>query len=63
MPSPLPRRDRGRDRFAPRMSAASQKTLGIMSLIALFGMPFVLAYTGIIYWVFRGKVQLGKFSY
>jgi cytochrome d ubiquinol oxidase subunit II len=44
-------------------AAASQKTLGIMSLVALFGMPFVLAYTGVIYWVFRGKVQLGKFSY
>jgi len=44
-------------------AAASQKTLGIMRLIALFGMPFVLAYTVTIYWVFRGKVQLGKFSY
>jgi cytochrome d ubiquinol oxidase subunit II len=44
-------------------SAASQKTLAIMRLIAFCGMPFVLAYTGTIYWVFRGKVQLGKFSY
>jgi cytochrome d ubiquinol oxidase subunit II len=26
-------------------------------------MPFVLTYTAVIYWVFRGKVQLGKFSY
>ena len=44
-------------------AASSQKTLGIMALIALVGMPFVLTYTVIIYWVFRGKVELGKFSY
>jgi cytochrome d ubiquinol oxidase subunit II len=44
-------------------AAASQKTLGIMRVIAFCGMPFVLAYTATIYWVFRGKVQLGKFSY
>jgi cytochrome bd-type quinol oxidase subunit 2 len=34
-----------------------------MQIIALCGMPFVLTYTVIIYRVFRGKVQLGKFSY
>ena len=34
-----------------------------MAIIAATGMPFVLAYTGVIYWVFRGKVELGKFSY
>lgn len=44
-------------------AASSQKTLGIMLIIALLGMPFVMAYTAVIYWVFRGKVQLGKFSY
>jgi len=44
-------------------SASSLKTLGIMRNIAFLGMPFVLCYTGIIYWVFRGKVELGKFSY
>ena len=44
-------------------AAASQKTLGIMRIIAVCGMPFVLTYTATIYWVFRGKVQLGKFSY
>jgi cytochrome bd ubiquinol oxidase subunit II len=44
-------------------AASSQKTLSIMRNIAFLGMPFVLAYTAIIYWVFRGKVQLGKFSY
>ncbi len=44
-------------------SASSQKTLGIMALIAVLGMPFVLTYTAVIYWTFRGKVELGKFSY
>ena len=34
-----------------------------MAIIAAIGMPFVLTYTGIVYWVFRGKVKLGKFSY
>ncbi|RPJ48514.1 MAG: cytochrome d ubiquinol oxidase subunit II [Candidatus Latescibacterota bacterium] len=44
-------------------AASSQKTLGIMRIIAFIGMPFVLAYTAVIYWVFRGKVEIGKFSY
>lgn len=44
-------------------AASSQKTLGIMRTIAIVGMPFVLAYTVVIYWTFRGKVELGKFSY
>jgi cytochrome d ubiquinol oxidase subunit II len=44
-------------------AAASQKTLSIMRLVAFCGMPFVIAYTVTIYWIFRGKVQLGKFSY
>lgn len=44
-------------------AASSQKTLGIMQIIAFVGMPFVLTYTVIIYWTFRGKVELGKFSY
>jgi cytochrome bd ubiquinol oxidase subunit II len=44
-------------------AASSHKTLAIMATIAACGMPFVLAYTSVVYWVFRGKVQLGKFSY
>ncbi len=44
-------------------AASSDKTLGIMCLIAFLGMPFVLSYTAVVYWVFRGKVQIGKFSY
>jgi cytochrome d ubiquinol oxidase subunit II len=44
-------------------NAASQKTLGIMLTIAILGVPFVIAYTVSIYWVFRGKVEIDRFSY
>jgi len=44
-------------------AASSQKTLGIMAIIAIVGMPFVLAYTAAIYWAFRGKVRIGEHSY
>jgi cytochrome d ubiquinol oxidase subunit II len=44
-------------------AASSPKTLTIMLIIAVIGMPFVLAYSGIIYWTFRGKVELGEHSY
>lgn len=44
-------------------AASSPKTLKIGLLIAAIGMPFVLAYTAVVYWTFRGKVELGKDSY
>ena len=44
-------------------SASTEKSLGIMLGFAVLGLPFVLAYTATIYWVFRGKVEVGKFSY
>jgi cytochrome d ubiquinol oxidase subunit II len=44
-------------------AASSSKTLGIMLVIAIVGMPLVLAYTASIYWLFRGKVKLDRFSY
>jgi len=44
-------------------AASSSKTLGIMLIIAIIGVPLVLAYTAGIYWVFRGKVKLEKTSY
>ncbi len=44
-------------------AASSRKTLGIMAIIALIGMPFVLAYTAAIYWAFRGKVKISEHSY
>jgi cytochrome d ubiquinol oxidase subunit II len=44
-------------------AASSQKTLNIMLIVAIIGVPFVLAYTISIYWIFRGKVKLDKMSY
>ena len=44
-------------------AASSQKTLNIMLIIAMIGIPFVLAYTVSIYWIFRGKVKLTNMSY
>ena len=42
---------------------SSQKTLGIMLIIAIIGVPIVLAYTVSIYWIFRGKTRLGHVGY
>ena len=44
-------------------SASSSKTLAIMLIVALIGVPLVLAYTSTIYFIFRGKVKLDPMSY
>ncbi len=44
-------------------AASSPQTLFIMLIIALIGVPIVLAYTGSIYYIFRGKVKLDSMSY
>jgi cytochrome d ubiquinol oxidase subunit II len=44
-------------------AASSATTLGIMLTIAVIGIPVVVAYTTVIYWIFRGKVRLGAHSY
>jgi cytochrome d ubiquinol oxidase subunit II len=44
-------------------AASSPKTLGIMLVVAGIGMPLVLSYSGIVYWTFRGKVELDDHSY
>lgn len=44
-------------------AASSQKTLYIMLIIALIGVPIVLAYTACIYYIFRGKTKLSSHSY
>jgi cytochrome bd ubiquinol oxidase subunit II len=44
-------------------AASSAKTLGLMLVMALVGLPVVLAYTISIYWIFRGKVTLDRTSY
>jgi cytochrome d ubiquinol oxidase subunit II len=44
-------------------AASSARTLKIMLIIAILGMPMVIAYTVSIYWIFRGKVKLDASSY
>jgi cytochrome d ubiquinol oxidase subunit II len=44
-------------------AASSPATLTVMLVIALIGVPMVLAYTGSIYYIFRGKVKLDTMSY
>jgi cytochrome d ubiquinol oxidase subunit II len=44
-------------------ASSTEKTLKIMTLIAAIGVPIVLAYTTTVYYIFRGKVKIGKDSY
>ncbi len=44
-------------------SSSSPKTLEILLLIAMIGVPLVVSYTLAIYWIFRGKVKLDSSSY
>ncbi len=44
-------------------TASSEKSLTVMLIIAIIGVPFVLAYTAGIYWVFRGKVDRAHLHY
>lgn len=44
-------------------AASSPKTLGIMLVIALIGIPLVLTYTAIVYWTFRRRVIIAEHSY
>ncbi len=44
-------------------AASESNTLTVMLVIALIGMPFVLAYTSGVYYIFRGKVKLTPQSY
>jgi len=39
-------------------AASSPGTLRTMLIIAAIGMPFVLVYTGAVYWTFRGRVKM-----
>jgi cytochrome d ubiquinol oxidase subunit II len=43
--------------------ASSAYTLKTMAILAVFGLPFVISYTSIIYWTYRGKVKLDEMSY
>lgn len=44
-------------------AASEQRTLVVMLVIAVIGMPFVVLYTAGVYYVFRGKVKLTPQSY
>ena len=44
-------------------AASTPRTQTVMLVIALIGMPLVIAYTAFIYHAFKGKVVLGKDSY
>jgi len=44
-------------------ASSSNYTLKIMLHVAVFGMPFVLAYTSLIYWTYRGKTKITESSY
>lgn len=44
-------------------AASSTLTQKIGLIIVAIGMPMVLSYTVLIYWTFRGKVELGEGSY
>lgn len=44
-------------------ASSSEKTLTVMLVLALVGMPIVIAYTAYIYWVFKGKAQVTEEGY
>lgn len=44
-------------------SSSSTQTLKTMLIIAILGMPCVIAYTASIYWIFRGKTKIDQYSY
>ena len=46
-----------------RNSASTEKTLFNMLIVAILGVPIVLAYTVSVYWIFRGKAEITEDSY
>ncbi len=44
-------------------AASSANTHRIMLIVAVVGLPFVLTYSAMVYWVFRGRVKLDRSSY
>lgn len=44
-------------------SSSSDSTLKLMRNIAFMGLPFVLSYSAVVFWIFRGKVKLDETSY
>jgi len=44
-------------------AASTPRSQTVMLIIALIGMPLVIAYTAYVYWVFKGKVELSEEGY
>jgi cytochrome d ubiquinol oxidase subunit II len=44
-------------------AASTPRALKVMLTIALIGMPLVIGYTAMIYWIFRGKVRVAEGHY
>ncbi|UCH64275.1 MAG: cytochrome d ubiquinol oxidase subunit II [Fidelibacterota bacterium] len=44
-------------------AASTPKAQRVILIIALIGMPLVIAYTSYVYWVFKGKVELSEKGY
>ncbi len=44
-------------------ASSSDLTLTVMTIVALVGVPIVLAYTAWVYWSFRGKVRIDEHGY
>lgn len=44
-------------------AASSEKTLGVMLVVAAIGVPLVAIYTTFVFWTFKGKVQIDESSY
>ncbi|MGD1895130.1 MAG: cytochrome d ubiquinol oxidase subunit II [Cyclobacteriaceae bacterium] len=43
--------------------SSSQYTLRTMFWVAIWGLPFVIGYTSLIYWTYRGRTELNESSY
>jgi cytochrome d ubiquinol oxidase subunit II len=44
-------------------AASTSKTLGLLCVVVVMGLPMVLSYTTGVYWIFRGKTRLTDTSY
>jgi cytochrome d ubiquinol oxidase subunit II len=62
-PYMLPARNAVANSLTLMNASASQTTLETMLIIALIGMPLVIAYTAYVYHVFRGKVTVEEEGY
>jgi cytochrome d ubiquinol oxidase subunit II len=62
-PNIVPNLVEGGNALTIENASSSQMSLQVMFTLTLIGMPFVIAYTIAIYWVFRGKVVTDQLHY